>query len=586
LTLGTRTKLFLIALGLVILAIGGAYGILGATLDREVSRGAAVDGEARVSLLARTLAEGSLPGERAALDARARELGLLAGGRIALFDTIGELLADSHPSAGAIGAEARGMVRKARELGEPAARVIDGDVFAVAPFRTTGGESRIVLLSVAVPLGAAARVTPEGIASALVIALVLAALLAVLAARVLSKSARELTLLAQRMAAGDLDVRTATTAPDEFGELGRALDLLASSLSSTLGELREERDRLGGILSGMVEGVLLLDQSGRVVLLNPALREMLLLGTDAVGKTLLEAIRHADLKDLLDAAREAQEPVSREIELGGLKPRRLLVRVAKLPSEEQQLFAVFVDVTEVRKLESMRRDFVANVSHELRTPVTAIRSAAETLQVGLPEDRLVLEQFIGIIERNAARLHDLVEDLLDLSRIESQKLKLAMEPLELRAVFTQVLSLFKERADRKRIELVNEAEGGGPRVLADRRALEHVLTNLVDNAVKYCGPGNRVVFKGDDGGSMVRVLVVDNGPGIEGRHLPRLFERFYRVDAGRSRELGGTGLGLSIVKHLAEAMGGSVTVESAPGSGTTFVVSLRKAGPSSKRAVA
>jgi two-component system phosphate regulon sensor histidine kinase PhoR len=586
LTLGTRAKLFLIAFGLVVLAIGGAYGILGVTLDREFSRGAAVDGEARVALLARTLSQASLPAERAALDERARELELVAGGRVAVFDGIGELLADSRPSAGPVGVTARGMVRTAREHGAPAARVIDGEVLAVAPFRTARGESRIALLEVPVPVGTAARVTPEGIAGALVIALLIAALFALLAARVLSKSARELTALSQRMAAGDLEVRTATTAPDDFGELGRALDLLASSLSNTLGELREERDRLGGILSGMVEGVLLLDHSGRIVLLNPALREMLLLGADALGKTLLEAIRHADLKDLLDAAREAQEPVSREIELGGIKPRRLLVRVAKLPGEEQQLFAVFVDVTEVRKLESMRRDFVANVSHELRTPVTAIRSAAETLQVGLPEDRVVLEQFIGIIERNAARLHDLVEDLLDLSRIESQKLKLAMEPLELRAVFTQVLSLFKERADRKRIELVNEAEGGGPRVLADRRALEHVLTNLVDNAVKYCGPGNRVIFKGDDGGSMVRVLVVDNGPGIEERHLPRLFERFYRVDAGRSRELGGTGLGLSIVKHLAEAMGGSATVESAPGAGTTFVVSLRKAGPSSKRAVA
>jgi two-component system phosphate regulon sensor histidine kinase PhoR len=586
LTLGIRQKLFLVAFGLVVVAIAAAYGILGATLERESSRTASVDAAARATLIARALAGRALPNDAAGLELRTRELAEPAGGRVALFDAAGELLIDSEPGAAPAGAAARGVVRQAREQSATVTRVIGDRALAAAPFRSASGEARMVLLSLPVPV-AATRITGESVASALAIAILLAALFTLLAARVLSKSARELTQLAQRMAAGDLDVRTATTAPDEFGELGRALDLLASSLSSTLGELREERDRLGGILSGMVEGVLLLDQSGRIVLLNPALREMLLLGTDAVGKTLLEAIRHADLKDLLDAARAAGDPVSREIDLGGLKPRRLLVRVAKLPSEEEQLFAVFVDVTEVRKLESMRRDFVANVSHELRTPVTAIRSAAETLQVGIPEDRVVLEQFVGIIERNAARLHDLVEDLLDLSRIESQKLKLAMEPLELRAVFTQVLSLFKERADRKRIELVNEAESGGPRVLADRRALEHVLTNLVDNAVKYCGPGNRVVFKGDDAGSMVRVLVVDNGPGIEERHLPRLFERFYRVDAGRSRELGGTGLGLSIVKHLAEAMGGNVTVESAPGAGTTFIVSLRKAGPtSSARAVA
>ncbi len=585
-TLGIRQKLFLIAFGLIILSIAGAYGILGATLTRESSRAQSLDAAARASLLARALEGRALPADGAATQRRLGELARAAGGRVALFDAAGALLAESESGAALGGSEARAAVREARERRATVPRVTDDTALAAAPFRAVEGESRIVLFSAPLP-DVATGLTFESVASELAIASLLAALFALLAAQVLSKSARELTALAKRMAGGDLDVRTATAAPDEFGELGRALDLLASSLSNTLGQLREERDRLGGILSGMVEGVLLLDQSGRIVLLNPALREMLLLGADAVGKTLLEAIRHADLKELLDGARAAAEPISREIDLGGLKPRRLLVRVAKLPSEEQQLFAVFVDVTEVRKLESMRRDFVANVSHELRTPVTAIRSAAETLQVGIPDDPVVLEQFIGIIERNAARLHDLVEDLLDLSRIESQKLKLTMEPLELYAVFTQVSSLFKERAGRKQIELVNEAEGGGPRVLADRRALEHVLTNLVDNAVKYCGPGNRVIFKGDDAGSMVRLMVIDDGPGIEERHLPRLFERFYRVDTGRSRELGGTGLGLSIVKHLAEAMGGSVTVESAPGAGTTFSVSLRKAGPtSSARAVA
>jgi two-component system phosphate regulon sensor histidine kinase PhoR len=353
--------------------------------------------------------------------------------------------------------------------------------------------------------------------------------------------------------------------------------------ANALAELTEERNRLSGILEGMEEGVLLLSSDGHIVLLNAALREMLLLGADAVGKTQLEAIRHADLKELVDQAREG-EAITGEIELEGLKPRRLLVRAARLPGDTGQVFAVFVDVTEVRKLESLRRDFVANVSHELRTPVTAIRSAAETLQTGIPGDPRVLEQFIGIMARNAERLHGLVEDLLDLSRIESQKLKLVAEPLEVRAVFAQVLSLFKERADKKRVELVNAAPASLPRLYADRRALEHVLTNLVDNAVKY--GGGKVVLRADVAGEELLLVVEDDGPGIEARHLPRLFERFYRVDAGRSRELGGTGLGLSIVKHLSEAMGGGVAVESKPGAGTTFIVSLNKAEPGSARAVA
>jgi two-component system, OmpR family, phosphate regulon sensor histidine kinase PhoR len=355
--------------------------------------------------------------------------------------------------------------------------------------------------------------------------------------------------------------------------------------AKALAELTEERNRLSGILEGMQEGVLLLDSGGHIALLNAALREMLLLGADAVGKTQLEAIRHADLKELVDQAREG-EAITGEIELEGLKPRRLLVRAARLPGDTGQVFAVFVDVTEVRKLESLRRDFVANVSHELRTPVTAIRSAAETLQGGIPGDPRVLDQFIGIMARNAERLHGLVEDLLDLSRIESQKLKLVPEPLEVRAVFAQVLSLFKERADKKRVELVNAAPPTLPRLYADRRAVEHVLTNLVDNAVKYGGEGSKVVLRAEAKGEEIRILVTDDGPGIEERHLPRLFERFYRVDAGRSRELGGTGLGLSIVKHLSEAMGGGVSVDSKPGVGTTFIVNLKKVESDPARAVA
>jgi two-component system, OmpR family, phosphate regulon sensor histidine kinase PhoR len=421
----------------------------------------------------------------------------------------------------------------------------------------------------------------------------LAALLAVgvalatagMAARFIARAASDLTQVARGIAAGNLEIRAQGQGEGELGELGRALDRVAEELATTLTELMLERDRLRGILAGMEEGVILLDEDGHIALINAALREMLLLGHDAVGKTQLEAIRHADLKELIDQARDDAEPVTGEIELGGLKPRRLLVRAAQLPGNDEQIFAVFVDVTEVRKLESMRRDFVANVSHELRTPVTAIRSAAETLQMAPPEDPVVHEQFIGIVARNAERLHDLVEDLLDLSRIESQKLKLAPEPLDTRAVLEQVASLFRERADRKQVELVHEAPAG-LRVLADRRALEHVLTNLVDNAVKYCGERSRVILRSEERGAELRLSVQDEGPGIEERHLPRLFERFYRVDAGRSRELGGTGLGLSIVKHLTEAMGGAVAVTSKPGSGTTFTVTLKKAEPRTARAVA
>jgi len=241
------------------------------------------------------------------------------------------------------------------------------------------------------------------------------------------------------------------------------------------------------------------------------------------------------------------------------------------------LVAVFVDVTEVRRLESMRRDFVANVSHELRTPVTSIRSAAETLIDGAASDPAAAGAFIAIIDRNATRLHQLVEDLLDLSRIEARGFRLSFEAIELKPIFSQVMGLFRERASKKNVMLEERASGEVPKVRADRRALEHVLTNLIDNAVKYCGPGTHVWVSVAMSAEAVTVSVADDGPGIDERHLPRIFERFYRVDAGRSRDVGGTGLGLSIVKHLVEAMEGTVSVESKLNQGTTFSFTLKRA---------
>lgn len=364
-----------------------------------------------------------------------------------------------------------------------------------------------------------------------------------------------------------------------FAELGHALDHLAGSHLSTLGDLRRQGERMGRILNGMQEGVLLLDEQGRIAFVNPALRHMLLLGADAVGRAPSQVLHNAELEDLLLSAREQAAPVRREIDLGGLKPRRLEVRVAPLPGELGTVFAMFVDVTEMRRLEGVRRDFVANVSHELRTPVTAIRSAAETLTTAIQTDPGAVPMFVEIIDRNAERLHGLVEDLLDLSRIESRELKLKLEFLDLSEIFSQVIGLFAERADKKGIALRSDLEEGFPPAVADRRALEHVLSNLVDNAVKYCGSGSTVRLSADRGDAAVRVLVADNGAGIEPKHLARLFERFYRVDTGRSRELGGTGLGLALVKHLVEAMGGKVGVESAPKVGTTFFFTLPRRDP-------
>ncbi len=338
--------------------------------------------------------------------------------------------------------------------------------------------------------------------------------------------------------------------------------------------LRRELDVLARVPMSMREGLLALGEDGRIALINPALREMLLLPADAVGKTPLEVIRHAELKALLDTAASSRTPRSAELDLGLLKPRRLLAHASRLSGGQGGVLAVFVDVTELRRLESLRRDFVANVSHELRTPVAAVRAAAETLREALSRDPTAAPDFLDIIHRHALRLDRLLSDLLDLSRIESRELRLRFESLELAGVVRHVLALFAERAAARGQTLSASVASELGAVRADRRALEQVLGNLIENAVKYADEGARISVRAERDGALARLSVEDSGPGIAPEHLPRLFERFYRVDAGRSRDVGGTGLGLAIVKHLVEAMDGVVAVHSAPGHGTSFRFTL------------
>lgn len=419
------------------------------------------------------------------------------------------------------------------------------------------------------------------VASSLLAGMLAGATVSELSVRWFDETVRPVADAARRMQEGDLSVRARVGRGEDVGQLGAAFDQLAGSFSKTVGELRGERDLVSRILDGMQEGVLLLDREGKVALMNPALREMLLLRADVIGQPLLEVVRHAELKELLDRAHTTKMTCSGEVELGGLKPRRLLVRGTAFTQHAGGLLAVFFDVTDIRRLESLRRDFVANVSHELRTPVTAVLSAAETLDLALEKDPEGARRFLGIIERNAARLQGLIEDLLDLSRIESRELKLRPERFAFEPFATHLVGLFRERADKKKILIRLEcspssrsAGSSGLDVECDRRALERVLTNLVDNAVKYCAEGCTVTVRAERIAATTRLVVEDDGPGIEEQHMGRLFERFYRVDAGRSREMGGTGLGLSICKHLVEAMGGSIAVRSSAGKGTAFEIEL------------
>jgi two-component system phosphate regulon sensor histidine kinase PhoR len=588
LSLSVRTKLLLIAVALVAASIAATdFYLTGPVADRFAGTIRA-DLIVRARLLAREAAGAS--GETPeAWQQLAESMASGADAHVTIIGRDGTVLGDSGArqepgrsvttGEGAIG-HADVQAALARGDGADEERADGTPVeYASAAFQRDGQVAGVVRL--AEPLRALESAREEirrRIALGAAIALVLAVFLSNLVARRISSAVDELTETARRMTAGDLSVRTRPEASGELAELGHALDRLAGSLAATLGELRAERDRQARILETMQEGVVVLDREGRIVMVNPALRAMLLLGADAVGKLLIETVRHAQLEDLIELAREGDELTRpTEIELPGLKPRRLLVHASSLlsgPAEDEGLLVVFVDVTELRRLESLRRDFVANASHELRTPIAAVRSATETLRSGALDDPSAAIRFVDIIDRNAQRLQSLLEDMLELSKLESNEFKLKRDRVELGRVVPIVLALFRERAEKKGVRLGAELPTKQTVVEGDARALEHVLSNLVDNAVKYCPSGTKVIVSAAEEEDRVKLVVSDSGPGIAAEHLPRVFERFYRVDAGRSRDVGGTGLGLSIVKHMVEAMRGRVAVESEVGRGSTFTVSL------------
>ncbi len=583
--LGVRLKLFVVSLALIAISFAAADAYLTHGIDRQLTDDVEAGLFVRARLAVREVATSTAPlDDLEAWDRLADQLGAAASARVTIVRRDGTVLGDSEldlvgvravenhggrPEIVTALANGRGStLRWSNTLKERM-------MYVAVPFEKDGQVAGVVRVAEALrevdrAIGAMRRL----IAVASLIAVGVAVFMSSFAAQFMSRVVRELTVAARRMAQGDLDVRTHVRGSDELGDLGRALDQLAGTLSMTLGELRAERDLSRGILDGMREGVLVLDAQGRIVMMNPSLREMLLLGADAKGKMLLEVLRHAELDDLLQRARAGGKTSLGEIDLPGIKPRRLLVHATALG--EGGILTVFVDVTDLRRLESLRRDFVANVSHELRTPVTAVRSAAETLHVSALRDPNpeVAARFVGIIERNAERLQALIEDLLELSKLEAKEFKLRKDPVELPVVAGIVIGLFRERAQKKGIALRVDLPSGLPVVHTDQRALEQVLSNLVENAVKYCPTGASITLSAAADDRSARIRVTDTGPGIPAKHLPRLFERFYRVDAGRSRELGGTGLGLSIVKHLVEAMGGTVTVDSQVGRGSKFEVTL------------
>jgi two-component system phosphate regulon sensor histidine kinase PhoR len=437
------------------------------------------------------------------------------------------------------------------------------------------GDPARLVLRLALPLDQVEHIVGRAHAAvwlAGLLAFVLVLALGAAVARWLSRPIVAMTRAARAMSHGEFTVSLPPAPDDELGELVHALETLRSQLAARIEELRVEGTKLRAVLNGMREGVALV-QGGAISIANPAFAHLLGVGSAVEGRSPLEAARLPQLAEIIEMAISERREANKEVQVGA---RSLLLQAHPLGTPvSRQAVVVLIDMTENRRLERLRREFVANASHELRTPVAAIVGVAETLSAGAAEDPEARASFLDILLRHAERLSQLTADLLDIARLEAGY-RPRVESVPVAEAVEAVVSTLRAHADDKGISL-KLAIPPGLALAAERQAVEQVLTNLIDNAIKYTPRGGQVSVRAEPGGNSVQLIVEDTGPGIPEEHLPRLFERFYRVDNARSRELGGTGLGLSIVKHLVLAHRGDVRVESQVGKGTRFIVRMPRA---------
>lgn len=401
-------------------------------------------------------------------------------------------------------------------------------------------------------------------------------------------SLRRLALFTGRVRAGDFSGSLIVQSRDEIGELYENINEMVGALREKISKADEARRKLESVFAGMDEGVMLLDAERRIESLNRSMERMIgVPAEEAVGRTILEICRNAELHDALKRALESGAGVCAEITVGDERPKEMDVTISLMNGEtggERKTILVFHDVTRLKRLEQVRTDFVANVTHEIRTPLTAIIGFAETLQQGALENREAAARFLDTIRENAERLSRLVDDLTTLSLFELGEARLSLEPLSLREVAEKALFVAGGRAAQKGIVVRRDMPDDLSLIFADRDRLMEILINIMDNAIKFTpAEGTITLSARPEGADFIRMDIADTGCGIPAAEIPRLGERFYRIDKTRSRELGGTGLGLSIVKHLMSAHGGRMTIVSAMGKGTTVSLFFPLSKPHSEQ---
>jgi two-component system phosphate regulon sensor histidine kinase PhoR len=580
------------------LLLGGAAALASLATGLYVSRALEAQAMARLesSLVeqARRLREpfaallGAAPGVPAVQE-RARWAAAGLGGRVTVIRADGTVLADSDPETGpegenpaerpelraaldgAVGSAVRRSARAGRDL-----------LFVAVPLAGADGARGVLRLAVPTPDGDPARaVVRRSVAGGVLLGCTVALAVGLFVGRRVARPLRQMQAAARRLAGGDFERPVPVVGTDEVAALGEALNRMAVALREKIEGLDREQAKVRTILDAMAEGLVALNGRARILLLNPAARAMFEVGAGpADGRPLLEVIRQKPLLDVFAEVRATGASAARELELGPPVSRVIAARGAPLglgPGGPGVLL-VLQDVTELRRLERVRREFVTNVSHELRTPLTCIRGYLETLRDGALADPTEARRFLEVAATHAERLGRLVDDLLQLADIEGGRLRLVPIAVALTDAVAAVAAIFEGPAAEKR-QTIEQAVPPGTIVRADRDRLIQILVNLVDNAVKFTPEGGRIRLAAHPApGGRVEVEVADTGGGIPSADLPRITERFYRVDRTRSRELGGTGLGLAIVKHLVQAHGSELRIRSVLGRGTTVSFTLPAAG--------
>ena len=517
-------------------------------------------------------------GETGDLDALAKRLGEEIDARVTIVDSEGTVLGDSQEDpaemenhsdrpeviealAGGTGSDVRRSETLYRDMIYVAA--------AIAPDGDTVGVARVSLPLTRI--NAAMGHINAVIAVVAMIAAALGILLAFQITRITVDPIRRLTRISQDMAEGNLSQEITVPSRDEVGDLARAFNRMAAKLKEAMALVTAERDRMAIVLESMSDAIFVVDGEGRVTMTNKSAEKVLQVPRDkSSGRHFIEVVRDHEIDALLQQCLKTRTQQTGVIEL---RSKRQLLGVIATPFQEDSGCLLLIqDLTELRRVETVRRDFIANLSHELRTPIASIKALGETLHDGAVEQPSVARDFLEKINLEVDRLAQMVQEMGELSRIESGEAPLQKTPVNVAEVVDRAAGRLKAQADRAGLRLETQVATDLPRVPADEARIEQVLVNLIHNAIKFTPSGGRITVSAKaDGGNLV-VAVSDTGVGISEDDLPRVFERFYKAD--RARAGGGTGLGLAIARHVVEAHGGRIRVESVEGRGATFSFAL------------